>query len=847
MTPTRMLGGLIVLLAILGSSLFLLRSEEPHVAGNDSTHLEREHRKTSSDPAFVAAPVGSIERRDVEPDTPVELHEKATPSFQITARCVDVSGNPVHDVSFRFQRSAWNPEDRRWENREPFSIRSDERGRFTLAVAIEEQVRDTLELDDERYALRSFGIREPKPDSTIDLGTIVLEVPANIRGRLLDFRGNPITRSWVIVARPLDAASSPSQPLPRALTAPVDEPTEAFVFERLAPGRWKLEAKYPHFGIAEGDVDLGPGETRVITLRQMEERDPFTEVILRVECRNAHAYVGAEFVRLFDPGGHAIAPVTHPDDRWREEFLFRHLEPGPYVARIVDPRFEPWERRDVRPGPEQLFASLRGRSSIRLTVLDAMGVPVDHYGLTLTRFTSETASTLAGMGSAALEDHPNGACVLDGLVPGTYRYRLALDDGTTHEVTIEGLEIGEARDMVFRLPPTSTVAGRVLWEHDGSPVHDAYVSLLSPAQQDDGPRSDVLVKEGRNVFDEARLRKEKYRTRSDERGAFRFENVPSGTWIVAASHGPSNVGSPRPLTSGFLNTRSEPLLLTSSVEGLDLVLPPAGRLHVTVTWPRSVVYSTSLALERREDPESTRAIRCTMPLETGTPSLDIGPLNPGTYDLSALLVGESRVRDVAEHRLEGLLVTAGRTTEVHVDLVTFQPGRLEVRLTANGDPLPDTRVQLQIPDSRRGYLATATNEQGRAVFELVSPGTHDLVLMGSNGPWSTTVPPITILSNETTTVTHDVPLVRRRIVVRDRDTRARLEVCSLFLSPEGDPAHMGSRSLQTNADGSLDLVLPAGSYVLGSQRHRAGETPPHPTRFTWPLPEGSELLIHVDQ
>ncbi|MCB9891508.1 MAG: carboxypeptidase regulatory-like domain-containing protein [Planctomycetes bacterium] len=846
MTPTRMLGGLIVLLAILGSSLFLLRSEEPHVAKDDSTHLEREHRETSSDPAFVAAPAGSIERRTTDPDAPVESRDAATSSFHITALCVDVSGNTVPGVSFHLQRVALDPAKGHRVALDPTPFLSDAAGRATLTVPLGDEARDVIQLDDERFPMRSFRILAPKPDATIDLGTVVLEMAARVRGRLLDFRGRPITRAWNITASPMDAQSSPSRPQGTSLAVSKNAPTERFAFERLAPGRWRFKAEYPHFEIATADIELAPGEAREITLRQVEERDPHTELMLMVWVRTGEAFVASEFVRLIAPGGEEIAPMATPDEFPRREFVFRHLGPGPYIARILDPRFEPWEQRDVHPGPERLVARLRGRSSIHLTVLDAEETPIERYGLFLRDYDTGGISVQAGPETIELQDHPNGVTRLAGLVPGTYGYQLGLPDGSTHDITIEKLGIGEARNVVFRVRPTVTVSGHVTWEHDGTSVSLAYVSLLEPAPENDSPTCDILVTELISPG-QTSMRQEVFRTRTDERGAFRFESVPSGTWIVAASHGPARLERPRPMTSGFLRVMSTPLLLTSSVEGIDLVLPAAGRLHVTVAWPEAFAYTASLALERREDSPHTRSMRCTWTIDPGAPSLDLGPLQPGTYDVQTLLRGGKGARDVAQHTLEGLVVVAGRTTEAQIDLVAFQPGRLEVRVTSQGEPLPNTRVQLQIPGSRNGYPAASTNGEGLAVFEIVPPGTHDAVLLGTNGPWSQTLPPVTIRPGETQTVTFDVPLFQRRIVFRDRDTHALLDVRSLYLWPEIDPRHIMSRDLKTKTDGSIDLVLPAGSYIIRSRERYAGETAPDPTTFTWPLPEGSELLIHVDQ
>ncbi|GIW70836.1 MAG: hypothetical protein KatS3mg102_0378 [Planctomycetota bacterium] len=548
---------------------------------------------------------------------------------------------------------------------------------------------------------------------------IELLAGAAIEGQVIRARdGAPLEGAVVYV---LEASAAGRRPPPRAqglvelLASGVDpgglggrsrpelEQALARTARTDAEGRFRLEdlpagpklvlAAHPEHPAAWSEVALeGPGEVAEVTIALADGGAIAGTVLDEQGAPRAAAEVFA-----FSPAGRARSAETDA----RGSYTIRGLAPGEYLVALG--RAAPGADREDAAEPERGPGGMRIKTAHveagRTARVDFGTEPRVRLEGTVSRAGQPVAGeqvnlfpAAGGLGFEQARTDQAGRYALQ-VLPGRYVLRV--------ENYSEPLEVPPAlARLVHDVElPTGALSGRVVAAPDGAPLR-ARVTLY---RQERPERIETLAAVLGSAAGDAR-------SRPEQGGAFRIEQVPPGQYTLVAR------------ADGYIEARLDGVRVSGGAEtsGLVLALEPGGLIRGTVRDARgSPVPQPLLWVVDVRAPDLAGG---DPPRGDDDGRYEVRGLAPGTYLLHAVHEQHAPVRQRVEFG----------GGELELDLVMPEGGALEVAAfdAATGAPLPGATVELFYPDGARvitGLVdfvqpASPTGPDGRMRRSRLPPG-----------------------------------------------------------------------------------------------------------------------------
>ncbi|HKV09141.1 MAG TPA: carboxypeptidase-like regulatory domain-containing protein, partial [Thermoanaerobaculia bacterium] len=546
---------------------------------------------------------------------------------------------------------------------------SDPAGRFTIPALPAGKV--DLRVGKSGFApvtVRALAI--PPGEGPFDLGTVILEPGAEIRGIVTGRDGRPIEGAEVHAARDLRRLRFAAE-----VGAPIDRKPEAvtgaggrFTISDLRKGD-RLDFWVRAAGHRPGSVEgvAAPNErpVRVVLDRGIRvagrvvdtEKRPVAgaDLSLRVERP------GSERGLIRFVGGASASAVSDEDGR----FAFEGMTPGAAELAATAAGFEPARIPDLaipEKGLDNLEVVLERGAVIEGRVSTSAGDPV------------EDARVVCG--EAASISDADGAYRLDGVPLGARKVQLLHREYPPLERTVDVQPGVNPLDLI--LPEGHEVAGRVV-DRAGKPVAGADLALFP----DGSPREQGAV--------------------SGADGAFRFPRVADGAYTLRAeSEGYLTVETPNAVTVAGASVRDVEVRL-------DRGTRIAGRILGLDLYDLAEVEVRA----RRDDGLGERAGRVDF-----EGKYEIPEVGPGDWIVTADLRGGTR-------EARGRVPVETGAEEVRLDLEFGRSLTLTGRILYGGEPLPGAVVTLRGLDVSAQRQGTADWE-GAFRFEDVKPGGYRL-------------------------------------------------------------------------------------------------------------------------
>jgi hypothetical protein len=849
--------GLALLLVVGGVVLWInatTREEEP----STNHALSSGERRDASRAPLIAPDDASAVRRVLE--TNADVTQTASTALSFVGRCVNAAGAPVEGVAFVLRSWVSEGAEKKPLQLPEVAARSDAEGGVHLLAEHREGIWATCLLLDPRFVRQVWHWNELAPGTRSELGAIVVQAGAVLRGRVLDRAGAPLLEHWMVELTPEDR-SSPLNWTPRAEAAD----SERFEISGLPAGKWRVAARYPSFELCNLQLELTAGETREIELRQRAARDASREIVVRARIDHLCPPPHPDHVRLVLPGGETRPPLEYTGHRIEEEFVFADLEPGAYRVEIDDPRYVPWSANDVRPGPQVVVARLQGSSTLELSVSDgATGAPVERFAFELVEHASEyRGSGRSSSGSSNLErarktsERVGGRARIAHLVAGRLRFVLQAESYPPRLIEVPSLEPGETRVLSIELFRGTAIEGEVRRAGSGAPVEGVLVALFAPAEVDDNPSSPLLPK-GMSTGHDQKRRRELARTTTDAAGRFRLENLQPGAWILTATKAGERKDGRRtmPMDRSASCAKIEDLRIQGgqAVSGIVIELPAASSVAGRARVPEGASpVGLGIQLARKsvagEDPVYALPSSGTTMWLDATGEFRFEELAAGAYELRVLYpssgIGKpnqarQRLLNSPAVLLEELLLAEGENARRDVDLAPFLPARIEARLRFRGGSPGRFAVYIQTPTAPPGqrperqlFQQAEANEEGVALHAEVAPGPKVVFALGIDHWVHVFATHLDATPGSSHLLEGELEFHRGAIEVLDVEGQPLTGARVSFHALTDPPVRNHIDSLELDAQGRCELALPAGRYRIATSR-RSEQEKLYAAEIDWP-------------
>jgi len=621
------------------------------------------------------------------------------------------------------------------------------------------------------------GVELVPEEPSKDLGRVELSPGLTLEGRVTDRHARPVVGAEVVELLRLRQG--------RAKLAVARTRTDAdgrFRLEHLTKDMvFDLHVRHPDYStevlpnVAAADQELLRVELElpaVVTGR----------VLSSTGKPVARAWVGAKPPDAVDSwvlysDRHGVDPTTHTDAEGR--FRLPDVEPGRVRLSVEARGFQPYTRSglEIFPATEtEVKVVLEPGATVSGRVLDADGRPL-------------SGVSVQGAGRNDRTD-VQGHFRLVGISPGTHHLLAWSDQHGRIRRTVEVPAQGTVVELVF--PAGRPVTGQVVGSED-QPVPGALVRL-EPATEKTGTEGSA-----RNGL-------------TDRSGAFRFSQVPPGTYRLLARRDGLTMGSTAPVVE----------VASVPVRDLRLTLRPGGS-----------VVGRVLGLEPGEAANLVVEARGPGPVRRGQVA------GPGSYRIEGLRVGDWLVTAKVSgtgRRAQGRVRLREGDGETRLDLELGEGVSVTGRARENGEPLVDAEVHVFGPTGVR-VASVRTDRSGSFRVEGLEPGTYGLELVSFGRQ---------IRHAETLTIERDrrleIDLATGSLSGRIVDAAgAPIARASLLLEPLAGPAKKSApRWLTTEADGSFSAArLLAGRYQVTVLRPNGPGAGPKTPRVEVAVPAGS--------
>jgi hypothetical protein len=280
-----------------------------------------------------------------------------------------------------------------------------------------------------------------------------------------------------------------------------------------------------------------------------------------------------------------------------------------------------------------------------------------------------------------------------GFVPGKYGRRKFLPQGSRISLTADQ----QIRDLVLKLVPQATIAGRVL-DAEGEPVEGARVAILKAGYVNGVPRWSEVASAttlDNGEYRIPRVAAGRYLVRST---VARIEPPPSSSKVETAYAATYHPNATEPSFAAAISVEEG-----AEIGGIDIRVATTGVFHVRGRLPTTGSQGGHVQLVDRSDPSKVLA-------ETfATPPgylIDFPRIPPGSYTLYGWTVDGSAYRasqpvDVRDQDVDSLVLNPAPADEVQgnvklkpddrkVTLSTLSVAIRPIELGTSGPPLPDT-------------------------------------------------------------------------------------------------------------------------------------------------------------
>lgn len=707
-----------------------------------------------------SAEIGSTARSTVRPLTGRLLLPDGRPAVGARLRLV---GRP--DVSPKGSKVE-PPET--WKDPPPFVADAD--GRFRVNVALPRSGGAELRAEAEGCAELEWWLRrELLEPSGYDVGEQAFARACTLVVTILDVTGSRRHGSgYSVVVTPAEVRGTPNLQKVQVECDREDKDLR-YVLNRVPEGRVEVRLRTPLESSREPVIALAsPASPVTLTIvdtgpEPVEALD--RQLIVQTSIRGMSGTTPSlEFVRLRGHGRDDIRPDSAFRSR-NSSLRFVGLEPGTYSLTIDDPRYEPLVANDLATG-RSTIVRVRGSGRVRCKITAGEpAIPVLDY-----RLSGELAPEGDHSGCTISMHEPRSELpegdLYTGLVPGRWTFRI--ESPTAGSTIVEGVEIRarETSEPTLHLSMRHRVHG-VVRRADGAPLPESVAVQITQGAWagKDGSKNTSMSVGGRTVTD---FQEE---VRTDAAGRFEFTPVVAGTYTVRAVHGSWLVTDRTIEVKGADEELTIELPSSGAVVG-DILFPDAqGRERVAVqidarggTPPLPV--EMRIGVEGRARPSSGR-----LPYR-------IGPVSPGTYQLSLFVVADYDP-DIRLGTNWGppviVEVVAGKETRHDFDLRETFPGRARVHVTVDGADAMQGRLE-SIPTTLRktwgGTDMANIGKDGRALMVMQHPGTYRYLYVSEDSRWAYLRPePVEISSGAEAVV--DVAIVCVERDVRFVDSKGR--------------------------------------------------------------------------
>ena len=629
----RKLGiALLIVLGLVSTALLWWPDTSPLPATNEPAAGAGE--QPAGPTAAVAEP--TIPRERAPRLLPTEPPPKAVTAQGLRGLVVDATGQPLPGVDVHLLDAASN---------EPLqagaqsaatlaplaSTLSDSNGAFAVGLPVVQERQYELCFVSSAHALLRSGPYRLLVGEWHDLGAIVLQSGAMVRGRVTMAGRNdiPVPNATIRIEVGSTFADAVLQALPAdapGLVARSNGSGDYEIGHAPSRGTVTITAVAPGFArVQRRDVVLRGGSTVQVDFELPTGQSLFGSVVDELGAPIETARVQAWTVR--SPG----APLWSPADA-RGVFAIHGLLPETYRVRAEAPGFEPAELLPVAPGSRDLRLVLAARGAIRLRVMTPEGSPLRSYRVALRR-------TFAGP-PAQLGNVPEVPERQVHLGPAADVYELTDVPAGVFlvEVTADGLAKSFSREIDHRRDPTrpppprwhdvdvamspgAMLRGRVLAE-DGTPLAGATVATERDGVDPDSPLQGVL---GKNLPE----RVTRTSARTDAFGEFVLPQLAAGDYQLQVDHPEAC----RELVRGIAIAAGEeravpPIRLPRGAEIVGRATyagQPAGQIRVVLTKATTSGQRGGLRLEAVTDSRGDFRLPARVP--------------PGEYVLRGAVVG----------------------------------------------------------------------------------------------------------------------------------------------------------------------------------------------------------------
>lgn len=592
----------------------------------------------------------------------------------------------------------------------------------------------------------------------VDLGTVMLEGEAAVRGLVRSNDGRPVEGAEIRIV--------PSEPLPGDSSTAPDALSDAagrFEIRSQRPGaRLKLSAEKAGYAPAQVSGVTAPSEEPILLVLSL--RGSITGRVVDADSRPvAGAVLRAASTKLEMVEGLAIQGGSVVEGRSRDDgtFVIEGVEPGPVELTASGAEWQESSLQLRLPAGQNLDGVelvLHEAALVEGRVLGPDGTPVARAEIG--RHEPPRPGEIRYRQPLAVSD-AEGHYRIDGLAPG----RLSL--AASHPTLGQGLRELDAQPgdnaVDFELAGGQTVSGKVL-DPSGSPVADARVSLRSSSSA--GGPADAS---------------------SEADGSFHFEGISPGSYrLEAGKEGEGRTPQPVPITVAEAPLAGIVLELASlgTIRGriLGLTVDELAQVQVSAGWGAG---ASAVGYD-------------------GT--YRIADLAPGAWKVVADLPRTGR-------RAEGE-VTLEPETDAELDLDFGDGLTLTGRLRKNGRALAGATVTL------RSEAAPAWTETGpEGLFELrgLVPGAYRLEVSDYRAG-ILLARQIQIDRDQNLALDLDTATLEG-IVLDERERQALGQVELTLTSLEGGDGAGIDRRTVSSADGTFAFTdMAAGAWRLKANR-----------------------------